>query len=175
VRSLSAAYRAGAGSPFEWWPTLGYDRQPYANVISGPWALTAGPDGVQIGVFGWADPNTGEVSNAQIDGGLLGFVLPVTGLYNWQRVYPQAPATGCGPPAFILRPGMQCVLAAAGDFLTRFALGAQAGQQVFADADTGAPYGGNPGGAVATPWTVMQNACGCNALLRISSFAKPFN
>jgi hypothetical protein len=175
VRALSEAYRAGAGTPFEWWPTLGYDRQPYASVVAGPWALAAGPNGVQIGVFGWADPKTGAVSNTRIAGGQFGFVLPVIGMYNWQRVFPQAPATGCGPAALMLRAGMQCVLAAAGDFLTRFALGAQAGQQVFADPVTGAAYGGNPGGAVATPWTVMQNACGCNALLRISSFAKPFN
>lgn len=175
MRSLGAAFRAGAGTPFEWWPSIGYDRQPYASVVAGPWALTAGPDGVQIGVFGWADPDTGQVSNTQIAGGLLGFVLPVVGMYNWQRAFPQKPAIGCGPPALILRPGMQCMLAAQGDFLTRFALGAQAGQQVFADPVTGAPYGGNPGGAVPTHWTVMQNACGCEAVLRISSFAKPFN
>lgn len=174
-RLTTAAARAGAGTPFEWSQAFGFDRQPYANVPAGAWALAAGPNGVQLGIFGWADPNTGQVSNVQIAGGALGFVLPVIGMYNWQRVFLQANALGCGPPSFILRAGMQCVLAAAGDFLTRFALGAMAGQRVYADPATGLPYGGNPGGLVATPWTVMQNGCGCNSVLRISSFAKPFN
>jgi hypothetical protein len=190
----SEARLAGAGTPFEWYQANGYGRQPFANVVSGPWQLTAGPNGVQLGIFGWADPNTGEVSNQYIPGGALGFVLPVRQMWNWQRAYPQC--TPPYPPGIILRPGMQCVLAAIGDFLTRFPLGGEAGNQVWTDPNTGQPYaasagenlstdsgliivtqGGNPistqsGGFVATPWTLMQNG-GCNSKLRISSFVKP--
>lgn len=171
----TAARRSGAGTPFDWHQAIGFDRQPYAQIPSGAWQLTAGPNGVQLGIFGWADPHSGQVSNVEIAGGALGFVLPVIGMYNWQRVFLQANALGCGPPAFILRQGMQCILAAAGDFLTRFALGAQAGQRVYVDPATGLPYGGNSGGLVATPWTVMQEGCRCNAVLRISSFAAPLS
>lgn len=163
----------GAGTPFNWPQAIGYGRAPFANLTAGAWALTAGAAGLQLGIFGWADPNSGQVSNAQIAGGLLGFVLPVPQMRNWQRCYP-----ACGPagPGIVLRPGVECVLAAAGDFLTVFALGAQAGQQVYADPVTGAPYGGNAtGSAVPTPWTVMETGCRCNAKLRISSFSSPTN
>lgn len=163
----------GAGTPFEWPAAVGYSRQPFTNLVSGAWALTAGPNGCALGIFGWADPNSGEVSNAQITGGALGFVLPVRGMWNWQGVYTQCGAPGT-PPLLMRRPGLGLVLASQGDFLTRFPLGAQVGQQVFTDPATGLPYSGNPGGFVPTPWTVMQSGS-CNERCSISSFTPPFN
>lgn len=160
----------GAGTPFNWAAAIGYGREPYASIVAGKGALTAGPQGVQIGIFGWVDPVTGQVTNTQVAGALLGFVIPVLNWYNWQRVMPSKNALG---RVLIIRAGVECVIANQGDFTTTFLLGAQAGQQVYVDPATGFPYGGNPGGLVPTPWTVMESGCTCNAKLRISSFVKP--
>ena len=161
----------GAGTPFNWPTAIGYGRQPFANVPASAGTMTAGPNGVQLGLFGWADPVLGEVSNESP--GILGFVLPVPRAWNWQKCTPTLP--GSPVRGLILRAGLACVLAASGDFVTTFPFGAQAGNQVFTDPATGVPYSGNPGGLVATPWTVMSSACGCNARVRISSFVAPFN
>lgn len=171
MRAFTPGRLTGAGTPFNWPQAIGYDRAPFASLPSGAWRCVAGPAGLQLGIFGWADPNTGQVSNSEVAGGFLGFVLPVIQMLNWQRCYRTRGPTGL---AVILRAGLECVLAAAGDFITTFPLGAQAGQRVYADPVTGAPYGGNPGSAIATPWTVMENACHCNAKVRISSFTQPF-
>lgn len=163
----------GAGTPFDWPASIGFDRQPFANFVAGKGACVAGPDGLALGIFGWVDPNSGEVSNAQIEGGFLVFVLPVINAYNWQRCFTQmGPA---GVPQLVLRAGLPCVVAAQGDFVTLFPQGAQAGQQVWVDPATGYAYGSDTGGLVASPWTVMENRCGCNVKLRISSFAKPLS
>ena len=164
---------SGAGTPFDWPTAIGYSRQPFANVVAGPGALVAGPDGCFLGRFGWTDPNSGQVSNAFVAGGLLGFVLPVVQWWNYQRVRPTRDASGY--PVLELRAGLPCVLAATGDFYARFPFPAQAGQRVFVDPATGLPYGADGGGYVATKWTVMESSCGCNGRLRISSFAVPFN
>lgn len=164
----TGARLAGAGTPFNWPQSIGYTRQPNACLITGPWAITAGPDGVAIARFGWIDPDSGEVSNVLEAGAALGFVLPVPNLYNWQRAYPQA-------GAIILRPGMACAIAAQGVFRTRFPLGAEAGSQVWTDPATGLPYSSNVTGEyVPTAFTVMGNG-GCGARLTISSFVAPFN
>lgn len=162
----------GAGTPFNWPAAIGYGRQPFANVSAGAWALTAGPDGVQMGIFGWVDPATGQVTNVRPDGGgILGFVLPIRGMWNWQRT--TRTPLGAAVRGLILRAGMGVTLAAAGDFVTTFPFGGDAGAQVFTDPTTGVPYAGNPGGMVATPWTLMETSCQCNAHLRISSFSAP--
>ena len=170
---LTAGRLSGAGTPFNWPAAIGYERQPFASLVSGAGQLAAGPNGVQMGIFGWADAVTGEVSNVQSTGALLGFVLPVIGLYNWQRCAPTP--LGALVRGLILRAGIQCVMAVAGDFLTVFPFGGQAGKRVFTDPATGVPYSGNPGGLVATPWAVMETGCRCNATLRISSFSAPLN
>jgi len=158
---------AGAGTPFEWPQAIGHDRQPFASFPCGTGQLTAGPDGLALAIFGWVDPSTFEVSNAQMPEGLLGFVLPVIGAWRWDRAYRCKGLT-------ILRPGLPCVLAIAGDFIARFPLGAQAGAQVWTDPATGLPYTADGGGFIATPWTAMQSG-GPGARCRISSFARPVN
>lgn len=162
----------GAGTPFEWPIAVGHGRAPFASFPAGPAGCVAGPQGVVLGIFGWVDRTTLQVSNVQAGGAQLGFVLPTFNMWNLQRVKPQW-IEGFGRQ-LLLRPGLECVVAVAGDFLTQFPLGGQAGSQVFADPATGIPYANNPGGLVATPWTLMQNG-GCNAQLRISSFVKPVN
>lgn len=162
----------GAGTPFNWPAAIGYGRAPYATFSAGAWALTAGPDGVQMGMFGWADPATGLVTNAKPDaGGILGFVLPVVQFFNYQRTTPTPP--GAAVRGRILRAGMALVLAVAGDFVTIFPFGGEAGVRVYADPASGVPYAGDPGGMVATPWTLMQSGCNCASPLRISSFSAP--
>jgi hypothetical protein len=153
----------------EWPLSLGYSRPPFTNLVAGAGALTAGPNGVALARFGWVDPSSGEVSNVWTAGWALGFVLPIYDLWNWQRVFRQA-------GALILRSGQQCVLAAGGLLVARFCFGAQAGQRVYADPNTGAPLSGNSTNpsAIATPWTVMKSAC-CSALVPISTAVQPLN
>jgi hypothetical protein len=159
---------AGAGTPFDWPQSIGYTRQPNASLIAGPWAITAGADGVAIGRFGWVNPSSGQVANVLLEGAALGFVLPVLNMYNWQRAYP------C-KGSMILRKGMAAVVAAQGVFHTRFPFGALAGARVWTDPATGIAYDSNVTGSyVATGFTVTQNG-GCNARLLISSFLAPFN
>jgi len=183
--------RAGAGSPFEWFPEIGYGRPPFAAFAAGPWQCTAGAQGVIPGIFGWMDPATGLVGNIEVEGGLLGFVLPVFNMYNWQRAFtmpppgapvrPGFPVGGyatplqpqVNPPPYsqiVLRPGMACVLAVAGEFNTRFPQGAQVGQPVWTDPESGLPYAANLGGNyVETPYQIAQSV-ECGGLARISSF-----
>lgn len=176
---MSPARQAGAGTPFQWPESIGYSRQPYASLAFGAWGLTAGPEGVALARFGWADPDTGETSNVQSAGAALGFVLPVPQLYNLQRCYPAcnfpSGSSNNSRSSMILRPGMACVLATAGVFRTRFPFGAQAGSQVWTDPASGTAYDANLTGTyVATPFAVTMNG-GCNANLPISSFVAPFH
>ena len=183
----------GAGTPFQWFLDTGYGRQPFTSFPAGKGGIAAGPDGIAIGQFGWVDPDLQTINWQLVDGWtMLAFVLPTYNGWNWQRVYPQ-PSPACSgitpnlsglnpPPAtplapftlYMLRAGMQCVPAISGDFLTRFPLGGQAGNQVWADPSSGLPYDSDLGGYVATPWTLMQSG-GCGAALRISSFNAPVN
>lgn len=158
---------AGAGTPFQNFNATGFDRQPYASFSAGLNQLQAAAAGLMMGVFGWADPSSGLVSNAQVIGGQLGFVLPTFNGWNWQRTY-----WSCsGPvPGTILRPGMPCVLAVQGDFYTPFPNGASVSARVWVDPVYGLAYCADGGGYIQTPWTCMQNQpAGCAA--RISTFA----
>jgi hypothetical protein len=174
VRGATPGRLEGAGTPFDWPQAIGFGRQPYASLVAGAARLTAAATtGVAAGQFGWADPVTGQVANVFTAGWALGFVLPPRQWWNWQRAYTQRGPFG--PPQLILRPGTEVIVAAAGDFLTLFPFGAQAGNRVYADPATGYASSGNPGTFIATPWTVMASRCECNARVRISSFTAPLN
>lgn len=163
---------SGGGTPFNWPLFNGYGRPPYASVDAGPFALTAGANGLAIGAFAWIDPATGQSFNAEISGGKFGFVLPIPWLGD-----PEVATLSCanGFPQRILRPGMACVIAAIGEFRALFPQGAKVGMQVYADPTTGLPYTTSNGGAyIATKWTAMQT-CAARARARISSFISPFN
>lgn len=165
----------GAGTPFQYWPDIGYGRAPFASFSAGPWGCTAATQGVALGCFGWVDPNTQQVSNTYTAGQLLVFVLPTFQQWNWQRAYLNFPVNGTPPfPQLILRGGCECIVAVAGDFVVKFPYGGTAGSQVWADPVTGLPYSSNLGDDIATPWTLMQSG-GCNTSLRISSFTAPIN
>lgn len=167
----------GAGTWFDYPEAIGFGRQPFASFVSGPWMCVAGPQGVAAGAFCWVDCGTGEVSNVQADGTLMGFALPHANPYNmWERVYIQNPVNGSPPfPQQITRPGVRCVVASAGVFSPKFPYGGQVGTRVYTDPATGLPYSGNVTGTyVATSYTLLQSG-GPGCRLRMSSFVQPFN
>lgn len=150
------------------WPGNATRRvNPAATLVAGEFALQAGPDGVTLGRFAWADLVAGLVSNAYSAGQQIGFAIAQYGMAQWQRVYWRRRQP-------ILRAGMGITLAAHGDFRIRFADGAAAGSPVWANPADGTASGTDLGGFVLTPWTVMQNVCPCG-VGRISSSAGPFS
>lgn len=171
-----AVFATGAGTPFDYPEAVGFSRQPFCSLLSGPFMCVAGQQGVAAGTFCWVDVDTGETSNVQAPNTLLGFVLPHANPYNlWERVYIKFPVDGVPPfPQQITRPGVRCDIAAAGVFSPKFPNGGQVGTRVFADPATGLPYSGNVTGTyIATPWTLMQSG-GPGYRLRMSNFIKPF-
>jgi hypothetical protein len=172
VRAWDPGRLSGAGTPFNWPAANGHGRAPFTSFPAGPGSPVAGALGVAISQFGWVDPIAGLVSNQFTAGFFLGFVLPVPELLIPPLRYPML-TYSCG--VWTLRPGMRCVIASQGDFVTRFPLGAQVGSQVWTDPATGLPYSSNlTGSYIATRWTAMCSG-GCNARIRISSFAAPLN
>lgn len=126
-------------------------RNPRATVLAGSSLFRAAdPDGLAIGVFGWADPATGYASNNRPnDQTLLGFVLPNYG--GWQRMR-------VTPTRRYIRPGIEVTLCSGGDFWTRFPYGAYPGQPVYASLVDGMPIAGYSDGAQLTPWAVVSLA-----------------
>lgn len=99
-------------------------RNPFASVIANAGALTAGPNGVTIGRFGYQEPATGQVSSTRSTlTQKVGFVLPQWG--TWNKIYSQE-------GTWILREGLMVTLAAKGDFWCRFMGGAFPGEPVYA-------------------------------------------
>ncbi len=105
---------------------------------------------IAVGRFGWSDPVTGEVSNAQIENGQLGIIMPRPGRWDltyWQR------------GIYYLRAGKPVTLWVSGDFYLRFPQAAFIGNTVWVDPATGIAYGSNvTGGYVQTKFTVTTNA-----------------
>jgi hypothetical protein len=161
-------------------------RNPFASVPSPAGGHTAGINGVTLGRFGWADPDTGQVSNALLESDQsLGFVLPQWG--TWNRLYSQ-------DGTWILREGLMVILASRGDFWCRFAAGANPGQQVFASTQDGSAavgilgpewtadsvitadsifYTADGGGWMPTQWTTVMPIC-AGGLGVISSSQEPY-
>ena len=164
-------YYAGGGTPFDWVPFNGYGRPPHTSVSVGARNIHAGPNGVAVGAFAWVDPETGDVSNSQIEG-VLGFVLPVNRIGD---PFETTRSRANGFPQLLIRASLACVVAATGDFDAFFPAGANAGAQVFADPATGLPYTVNPNQSyVPTPWTACRD-CRPLSRARISTSIKPFN
>lgn len=165
----------GAGTPFDWQEAIGFGRAPYASLVSGAWHCIAGPNGVAMGAFGWADPDTGQVNNQQSDGTQLGIVLPLAERYNlWERAYIRY---GLSFPQLVIRSGFRCIVAVAGDFKLKFPQGGQIGMQVYTDPTTGLPFSGPVpygAGGIKTPWVLAQSGPP-NTRLRVSSFIQAFS
>jgi hypothetical protein len=121
---------------------------PRSILLAGALAYRASvPDGLQVGIFGFADPDTGFVDNARTSlRSRCALVLPIV----QYRALPHH--------ADIIPPGYEVTLATAGDFLVAFPGGAIAGQRVYASILDGSPVSGETPGTEITNWVAMHNA-----------------
>lgn len=121
---------------------------PRVLLLSGSLPLRSwSDDGVEVGVFAWANPDTGNVDNVRYNANHpLGFVLPLANFVTIPRLWG------------IIPPGYEVTLATKGDFFTVFPNGATCGQQVYASVFDGTPISGETSGAQATPWYVVTDA-----------------
>jgi hypothetical protein len=131
-------------------------------VAGGGFFKAAEPDGLYMGRFGWADPNTGWAHSDRVAGALLGFVQPVAG-FRRQLTYPTRQGV-------LIRPGYQVTLFNSGDFFARFDGGAVVGARVFASVLDGRAISGEADDAELTPWFVNTN-CGPGGLAIISTWS----
>lgn len=135
---------------------------PRSVLAAGGGFFRVGPEGVYMGRFGWADPNTGLVHSNLVAGALLGFVQPVAG-FRRRLTFPTANGV-------MIRPGYQCTLFSAGDFFARFPAGAVAGNLVYASTLDGNAISGEADDAEVTPWRVTTS-CGPGGLAIISTWS----
>lgn len=126
-----------------------FGTNPRAIAIAGPGQfvapnraspVVAGQNGLVVGNFCWVNTDTGDVSQSYQPGYQIGFLhrennaIIVSFLAEYAMLVPN---------------GYPITVYAQGDFWARFAAGAQPGQKVYADPDTGAPIAGG-----STPATV---------------------
>lgn len=133
---------------------------PYHTVLAGEGALKAGSAGVKIGVFAWADPATGLVSNAQVANGVLGFVRRDNTALITQYL---------AESSMLIPAGFGITLYDKGDFWARFAGGATIGQKVFASIVDGSlsAAASAPANTVDTGFVVASTAA-AGALAKIT-------
>lgn len=112
---------------------------PSASVVTGPFALTAGPNGVNIGNFAWADPVTGIVNNTGT-GVPTGFVIR-----DMQAVMFNLLAQS----TMNIPQGYPVTLMSAGDFWAKCNSPASPGQKIFASLADGSLLADTAGAAVA--------------------------
>lgn len=162
----------GYGTPFDYPEAIGYGRQPFASYPAGVGQCVAGPNGTAVGCFAWVDSDSRIASNTYIPGSLIGFVMPLANRYNlWERAY----IRHCWPfPQMVVRPGVACGVASLGTFRAKFPDGGQVGSRVYADPDTGLPYGAGGLALIPTNWTLTQSG-GPGSRLLISQMVQPFN
>lgn len=127
-----------------------------SSLLAGPGGLRAGVDLLQ-GRFGWADPETGLVTNVQAAGTVLGLILPKVRppVANFSQAWTWAYTAAC---LTYIRSGIGVTLVSSGNYYVRFAAGAVPGEPVYADGLDGHAISGEAVGAFLTPWTV---AVGC--------------
>lgn len=130
-----------------------YTTGPWTTVEAGPDELTAGPLGVIIGRWAWADDATGVVTNAKPASGAVrnGFV---------GRAGQRAVITGFMDEATMtINKGFEVTLYKTGSYMVKAPVGgATIGQAVFASTTTGelsfAAKGATVAGSVELPWAV---------------------
>lgn len=117
-------------------------------MLAGPLSLQAwGDEGVEVGIFAWANLDTGRVENTRYSvNHRLGFVMPLANFITIPRNWGVIP------------PGYQVTMAEKGDFFTVFPNGATQGQQVYASIFDGTPISGETPDAQITPWYVVTDA-----------------
>lgn len=101
---------------------------PYHTVLTGEEGFRAAKGGVTIGRFAWADAETGLVTNAKVEKGILGFV---------RRDNTALIAEYLAESSLVIPEGFGITLYDKGDFWGRFAAGATIGQKVLANTQDG--------------------------------------
>lgn len=135
----------GLLSPFGQYEGAFASRAPACTL---PTNTVVGSQDLAAGRFAWADPITGECSNARISGAQYGIVQPTWG--RW-------PLTYWFKGVRYVRAGKPVTLYVSGDFWVKFPNGALIGQTVYIDPATGIAYGADGGGFVATKFQVTTN------------------
>lgn len=158
---------------------------PYHSSLAGPGAWRAGVGGLLQGRFGFGDPTTGDVLNAQTTAAdALGVVIPLRSFNRANGGVIGGPAAFGGPiaswswqtydrvyKAWRLRQGIVATLMDKGNFWLRFDGGANYGDTVYASLVDGSAISGVVDSAVGTAFVVCSNAnAGCLAL--VSSTAR---
>lgn len=145
---------------------------PYASALAGSGAWKAAPGGVLQGRFGFGDPSTGLVQNAQqTPTDTVGVVVPLRSVNAANGGVIGGPPAFGGPAAswswqtwdrayraWRLRAGIVCTLMTGGNFWLRFAGGANYGDTVYVSLTDGSAISGALAGAIQTPWMVCSNA-----------------
>lgn len=124
-------------------------RNPGSVLLAGPVAFRAGPNGLAVARFGWADVGTGLVDNVRANARqMLGFVFPVVNGNSAVQV--------CRGQRYV-RPGVGVTLMQGGDYWVRFAGGALGGSVVYASLVDGTAISGVASGAEPTRWLVATD------------------
>lgn len=115
---------------------------PRFTMLAGEDEFTAGPLGVVVGRFAWANPITGRVSNAHpgVANSRLGFV---------GRSQPVLITGWLESEGMTVQSGLEITMFSAADVWARFAAGATFGQKVFARFTDGAAIAGAAGATIA--------------------------
>lgn len=124
---------------------------PACSLVSPvPAGLRAGPGGVGIGRFGWADAN-GTVRNARLSAtDMLGLVIPdVPVNSDWRNVF--FDIVTC---TWRIREGLPVTLLRNGQVWVKFVGGAQLSQPVYANLIDGRAISGYSVAGELTPWSV---------------------
>jgi hypothetical protein len=137
---------------------------PRASMLAGVSGFVAGASGVTIGRFAWATPD-GVVSNS---GGIghIGFV---------HKDQPALITAWLGASSIVVPAGLEVTLFDAGDFLARFASGAQIGQKVYANYADGTAYAAATGTPPAGGSVTGSIAAGTASVTGSIASAAPFN
>jgi hypothetical protein len=139
---------------------------PRSSMLTSAGGLVAGPLGVTVGRFAWAD-NDGVVRNIGGGGnGRIGFVHRdnVALITQW-----------LGRSTMIVVPGYEINLMSSGDFWARFAAGATPGQKVYANYADGSCYAAATATPPAAGAVTGSIAAGAASFTASIAPANPFN
>lgn len=127
---------------------------PYASMLAGEGKLVAGDGGLTVGIFGFADLDTGKATNVFAAGARCGFVhrnnnALITGIHE--------------AASMVIPEGRMVTLFTTGDFFTVFDAAVTAGQLVAAQEADGKPVAYDasatlPADSVATSYKVAETA-----------------
>jgi len=148
-------------------PVSGVHYNRASSVVSGGEAgLRAGPGGVSIGRFGWADPAGVVLNQRTSPADRIGLVVTQAG--DWRRVF-----WDDDTHTWKIRQGMNLtMIAAAPGMWIYLRNGGMWRQRVYADPVDGSPFAGYAAGLELTNWSVGQPV-GPGGLSLLTTWNKP--